>query len=130
MILAIALSVVSGGAIGQGLLTGDRSLLAAASLALVAGVLLTLSSALAARRRARGIPLSSAAAPSLETGSLPRLGELVLREGLVERAGLEKALARQRVTGQRLEVILVEMGLVRESDLRRVLGAPQAPWFE
>ena len=52
-----------------------------------------------------------------------RLGELLLQEQLITPDALEEALESQVVHGGRLGTNLVELGLVSEQDLARVLGA-------
>ncbi|NTX62690.1 general secretion pathway protein GspE [Myxococcus sp. CA051A] len=52
-----------------------------------------------------------------------RLGEQLLKDGLVTAEGLEEALEAQVVHGGRLGTNLVELGLVSEVDLARVLGS-------
>ncbi|WP_309895657.1 hypothetical protein [Archangium sp.] len=51
-----------------------------------------------------------------------RLGELLLEERLISPDALEEALESQVVHGGRLGTNLVELGLVKEQDLARVLG--------
>ncbi|WP_164018793.1 general secretion pathway protein GspE [Pyxidicoccus trucidator] len=51
-----------------------------------------------------------------------RLGEMLLKEGLVTAEGLEEALEAQVVHGGRLGTNLVELGLVSEQDLAKTLG--------
>ncbi|MCE9673485.1 general secretion pathway protein GspE [Myxococcus stipitatus] len=51
-----------------------------------------------------------------------RLGELLLKEGLVTADGLEEALEAQVVHGGRLGTNLVELGLLSEVDLAKSLG--------
>jgi hypothetical protein len=51
-----------------------------------------------------------------------RLGELLLQENLITPAALEEALESQVVHGGRLGTNLVELGLVSEQDLARMLG--------
>ena len=51
-----------------------------------------------------------------------RLGELLLEERLITPDALEEALESQVVHGGRLGTNLVELGLVQEQDLARVLG--------
>ena len=52
----------------------------------------------------------------------PRLGELLLAEGLVTDAAIEAALDEQRRTGGRLGDVLLARGAVSPPDLTRVLG--------
>ncbi|MDQ1466684.1 MAG: glycosyltransferase XagB, partial [Actinomycetota bacterium] len=52
----------------------------------------------------------------------PRIGELMLRRGLISSEDLEQALQYQRGTGQRMGEALVEMGVLSEYDLARVLA--------
>ncbi|WP_434348536.1 hypothetical protein ACN6A1_14385 [Myxococcus virescens] len=51
-----------------------------------------------------------------------RLGELLLKDGLVTAEGLEEALEAQVVHGGRLGTNLVELGLLSEVDLAKSLG--------
>ncbi|HET6691580.1 MAG TPA: glycosyltransferase family 2 protein [Miltoncostaeaceae bacterium] len=67
----------------------------------------------AGRRRA-SIPRADAPAE--------RLGDALVRHGLVSPADLERALAAHRRSGERLGRVLLSMGLVRRQDLHRVLG--------
>lgn len=53
---------------------------------------------------------------------MPRLGELLLEEKLIQPAQLEEALETQVVHGGRLGTNLVELGFLKEIDLARVLG--------
>jgi type IV pilus assembly protein PilB len=52
----------------------------------------------------------------------PRIGELLLREGLVTQEQLNKALAEQRHNGTRVGYNLVKLGFVKETDLTRMLA--------
>ncbi|MCP3064842.1 general secretion pathway protein GspE [Myxococcus sp. K38C18041901] len=52
-----------------------------------------------------------------------RLGEQLLKDGLVTAEGLEEALEAQVVQGGRLGTNLVELGLLSEQDLAKTLGA-------
>ncbi|TSC25826.1 general secretion pathway protein GspE [Corallococcus sp. Z5C101001] len=51
-----------------------------------------------------------------------RLGELLVKDGLVSAEALEEALESQVVHGGRLGTNLVELGLLSEQDLAKVLG--------
>jgi len=51
-----------------------------------------------------------------------RLGELLVREGLINATQLEKAITIQRQEGGRLGEIIVKLGMVREDQLVAVLG--------
>ncbi|WP_223645613.1 general secretion pathway protein GspE [Corallococcus sp. EGB] len=51
-----------------------------------------------------------------------RLGEMLVKDGLVSAAGLEEALESQVVHGGRLGTNLVELGLLSEQDLAKALG--------
>ncbi|RKH34640.1 general secretion pathway protein GspE [Corallococcus praedator] len=51
-----------------------------------------------------------------------RLGELLVKDGLVSAAALEEALESQVVHGGRLGTNLVELGLLSEPDLAKALG--------
>jgi type IV pilus assembly protein PilB len=51
-----------------------------------------------------------------------RLGEILLREGLVTRDQLAQALAEQKNTKHRLGYILVKLGLVQELEITKVLA--------
>jgi type IV pilus assembly protein PilB len=52
----------------------------------------------------------------------PRIGDLLLREGLVTQDQLNKALAEQRHNGTRVGYNLVKLGYVKETDLTRMLA--------
>jgi type IV pilus assembly protein PilB len=52
----------------------------------------------------------------------PRIGELLLKEGLVTQDQLNKALAEQRHSGTRVGYNLVKLGYVKETDLTRMLA--------
>ncbi|MDP9201779.1 MAG: Flp pilus assembly complex ATPase component TadA [Gemmatimonadota bacterium] len=52
----------------------------------------------------------------------PRIGELLLREGLVTQDQLNKALYEQKHNGTRVGYNLVKLGYVKETDLTRMLA--------
>jgi type IV pilus assembly protein PilB len=52
----------------------------------------------------------------------PRIGDLLLKEGLVTQDQLTKALAEQRHNGTRVGYNLVKLGFVKETDLTRMLA--------
>jgi type IV pilus assembly protein PilB len=54
--------------------------------------------------------------------SAERIGDLLVREGLISRDQLNKALAEQRQNGTRLGYNLVKMGFIHELDLTKVLA--------
>ena len=58
---------------------------------------------------------------SISLGSL-QIGELLLREGLITREDLDRALEQQKETGTRLGFALVTNGVLGEADLTRVLS--------
>jgi len=58
-------------------------------------------------------------APAAKT---PRLGDLLLREGLITQDQLNKALQEQRQNGTRVGYNLVKLGFVKETDLTRMLA--------
>ncbi len=51
-----------------------------------------------------------------------RLGDLLLRESLITREQLRKALEEQRATGMRLGYVLVKLGLVQEIEITKMLA--------
>jgi type IV pilus assembly protein PilB len=51
-----------------------------------------------------------------------RLGEILLREGLVTREQLAQALAEQKTSKHRLGYVLVKLGLVQELEITKVLA--------
>ncbi|HMI55555.1 MAG TPA: ATPase, T2SS/T4P/T4SS family, partial [Gemmatimonadaceae bacterium] len=53
---------------------------------------------------------------------MPRIGDLLLREGLVTQDQLNKALQEQRHNGTRVGYNLVKLGYVKETDLTRMLA--------
>jgi type II secretory ATPase GspE/PulE/Tfp pilus assembly ATPase PilB-like protein len=50
------------------------------------------------------------------------IGSVLLERGLIDRAGLERALAEQRETGERLDRVLVRLGLVSRGQVLEVIG--------
>jgi type IV pilus assembly protein PilB len=52
----------------------------------------------------------------------PRIGELLLREGLINQDQLNKALQEQKHNGTRVGYNLVKLGYVKETDLTRMLA--------
>src|SRR5579864_2565050 len=60
------------------------------------------------------------AAPVAATGE--RIGELLIREGLITRDALDKALQEQKNTGMRVGYNLVKLGFIDEVDLTRMLA--------
>jgi len=50
------------------------------------------------------------------------LGELLIKEGLISQADLEKAISTQRQGGGRLGEIIVNLGITKEEEIVRVLG--------
>jgi mannitol/fructose-specific phosphotransferase system IIA component len=65
---------------------------------------------------------SSILAASASMHAVPRIGELLVRAGLVPRARLDEALARQAGANRRLGELLVEMGLLDRVELDEVLA--------
>jgi type IV pilus assembly protein PilB len=51
-----------------------------------------------------------------------RIGDLLLREGLITRDQLEKALVEQRQSGSRIGYALIKLGFLNELDLTRMLA--------
>jgi len=54
--------------------------------------------------------------------STERLGDLLVREGLITREQLQEALEQQRGTGNRLGYTLVKLGLVQEIEITKMLA--------
>jgi type IV pilus assembly protein PilB len=54
--------------------------------------------------------------------SAERLGELLVRDGLITKEQLDHALQEQRNTGQRLGYVLVRLGLVQETEITKMLA--------
>ena len=58
-----------------------------------------------------------------------RLGELLVRAGLISTTQLDEALAEQRRNGKRLGSLLVELGLVSETQVTQILSQQlSVPW--
>lgn len=58
-----------------------------------------------------------------------RLGELLVRAGLISGTQLDEALAEQRKNGKRLGSLLVELGLVSETQVTQILSQQlSVPW--
>ena len=51
-----------------------------------------------------------------------RLGDILIREGLITREQLSAALSEQKSTGHRLGYVLVKLGLVQELEVTKVLA--------
>ena len=51
-----------------------------------------------------------------------RLGDILIREGLITREQLAAALSEQKSTGHRLGYVLVKLGLVQELEVTKVLA--------
>src|SRR5262245_2069365 len=51
-----------------------------------------------------------------------RLGDLLIRERLITRDQLDKALAEQKTTGQRLGYALVKLGFIQELEITKMLA--------
>ena len=51
-----------------------------------------------------------------------RLGELLVREGLITREQLQQALEQQQGSGQRLGYVLVKSGMVQEIEITKMLA--------
>jgi type IV pilus assembly protein PilB len=62
------------------------------------------------------------AAPLALVSERERLGELLVREGLVTREQLMRALEEQRATGMRLGYCLVKQGAIQETALTKTLA--------
>ena len=54
--------------------------------------------------------------------SSERLGDLLVREGLITREQLEKALQEQRQNGTRVGYNLVKLGFIQETELTKMLA--------
>jgi len=66
----------------------------------------------------------------LNKGKYLRLGELLVKEGLLNEAQLEKAIVAQRQEGGRLGEILVRLGMVKEDQMVAILGKQlNVPYF-
>ncbi|MFA5096193.1 MAG: ATPase, T2SS/T4P/T4SS family [Candidatus Omnitrophota bacterium] len=66
----------------------------------------------------------------INKGKYLRLGELLVKEGLINEVQLEKAISAQRQEGGRLGEILVKLGIVKEDQMVAVLGKQlNVPYF-
>ncbi|HEX9727601.1 MAG TPA: type II secretion system protein GspE, partial [Gemmatimonadales bacterium] len=54
--------------------------------------------------------------------SSERLGDLLVREGLITREQLQQALHEQRSSGARLGYVLVKLGLIPEIEITKMLA--------
>ena len=59
-------------------------------------------------------------APAAASGD--RLGDLLIKEGLITKDQLDKALAEQRSSGSRLGYALVKLGFVQETEITKMLA--------
>ena len=62
------------------------------------------------------------AAPQVNTAAPDRIGDLLVKEGLITREQLAKAVLEQKQTGARLGYCLVKLGLVPEVELTKALA--------
>jgi type IV pilus assembly protein PilB len=62
------------------------------------------------------------AAPQVNPASPDRIGDLLIKEGLITREQLAKAISEQKQTGARLGYCLVKLGMVPEVELTKVLA--------
>jgi type IV pilus assembly protein PilB len=62
------------------------------------------------------------AAPAAATAAGERIGDLLMREGLISREALDRALQEQKATGMRVGYNLVKLGFITEIDLTRMLA--------
>jgi len=60
--------------------------------------------------------------PAPQAAPGDRLGDLLIREGLITKDQLDKALQEQRSSGQRLGYNLVKMGFVQETEITKMLA--------
>src|SRR6266567_9598489 len=51
-----------------------------------------------------------------------KLGDILVREGLISQEQLKKALAEQKVSGTRLGYTLVKLGFVEETEVTKMLA--------
>jgi type IV pilus assembly protein PilB len=51
-----------------------------------------------------------------------RLGDLLMKEGLITKDQLDKALVEQRSSGMRLGYALVKLGFVQETEITKMLA--------
>ena len=59
---------------------------------------------------------------TVAAGGTDRLGDILMREGLISREQLTAALAEQKASGHRLGYVLVKLGLVQELEVTKVLA--------
>jgi type IV pilus assembly protein PilB len=59
---------------------------------------------------------------TVAAGGTDRLGDILMREGLISRDQLMSALSEQKATGHRLGYVLVKLGLVQELEVTKVLA--------
>ena len=60
--------------------------------------------------------------PAPQAAPGDRLGDLLIREGLITKDQLDKALQEQKSNGQRLGYNLVKMGFVQETEITKMLA--------
>ncbi|MFB3882312.1 MAG: hypothetical protein ACE149_13680 [Armatimonadota bacterium] len=71
--------------------------------------------------RRRTLDLEPPPAPRWDPSAAPKLGEMLLRYGLISEENLEKALERQKQSGKRLGQVVVEMELMTHAQVAQVL---------
>jgi len=115
--LGFLFGVTAGLTVGRGWWRGDASLWTVGVVALLLGVICTLS----AVRRSQSLAAEPAGSPGWNREAAPPLGQMLVSYGLISEADLERALARQKRNGKRLGRVLVEMGLVTHAQVAEVL---------
>lgn len=96
---------------------GGALVWATAILALVLGALSTAAAFLRPHRR-RVEPESTA---KWNPAAAPRLGDMMVKYGLISEGDLERALERQKASGKRLGQVVVEMELATHAQVAQVL---------
>jgi len=133
MVMGLVLATVAGVLLGTTAAGGDKSLITAGAVLLALGAfmavvgagsnvrLVKLRAEVETLARHPGVP-QVPVDPLRPPGALPLLGELLVhKHHLISERDLARGLARQRETGKRLGRTLVEMNLVRWTDLVTVL---------
>jgi len=120
LIIGLVLAAVSGLVLGGVWAAADELRWWAGGSSLLAGVLFTLSALYAPNETPFVLPTARPRGPQ-EPVAAPMLGEMLVSRTMLSRDHLRKALEAQRGTRMRLGEILVRMGLITHGELERVI---------
>jgi hypothetical protein len=118
--LGLLLFVLAGLLIASAVYEGGTLVWTTGMLALLLGALST-GAALLASRSPRAAGAGPEPAAVSDPSAVPRLGEMLVKSGLISRADLDRALSRQKGSTKRLGQLLVEMGVMTHAQVAAIL---------